>query len=313
MRYWATSQIASDFVLKCAQRGWDNLHLFARRPQQVLDWLESNGFKKRYPVDDIPSLGKFNFQSIVNFIGVGDPQKAAYLGGEILDVTLLYDQLVLDYLVSHPECKYLFLSSGAAYCSTFEKPANKHTISELSINNLKKEDWYGIAKLHAECRHRSYNQHSIVDVRVFNYFSRWQDINSRFLMTDIVRHIIGNERLVTSANYIVRDYIAPDDFHSLVELILKGKNTNTAVDCYSKGAVDKPAILEKFRNNFGLEYINSDAGSEINATGPKKFYYSTNMLAEDFGYAPTKTSIESLVEEADALIEKHRKQSSCFT
>jgi hypothetical protein len=43
--------------------------------------------------------------------------------------------------------------------------------------------------LHAEAKHRALFNFSIVDVRVFNYFSHTQDMNARFLITDIVRAI----------------------------------------------------------------------------------------------------------------------------
>jgi hypothetical protein len=43
--------------------------------------------------------------------------------------------------------------------------------------------------MHAEAKHRALFNFSIVDVRVFNYFSHTQDMNARFLITDIVRAI----------------------------------------------------------------------------------------------------------------------------
>jgi hypothetical protein len=42
--------------------------------------------------------------------------------------------------------------------------------------------------LHAEAKHRALFNFSIVDVRVFNYFSHTQDMNARFLITDNLRY-----------------------------------------------------------------------------------------------------------------------------
>ena len=49
------------------------------------------------------------------------------MGNSIFDVTLRFDEMVLEYLQAHPACRYLFLSSGAAYGSGFSEPANRDT------------------------------------------------------------------------------------------------------------------------------------------------------------------------------------------
>jgi hypothetical protein len=46
---------------------------------------------------------------------------------------------------------------------------------------------------------------------VFNYFSHTQDMNARFLITDIVRAIKNKKIFKTSADNIVRDFITPLD------------------------------------------------------------------------------------------------------
>ena len=129
------------------------------------------------------------FDAIINFVGVGNPAQAIAMGNSIFDITLRFDEMVLDYLQTHPNCRYLFLSSGAAYGSSFNEPVNRDAPAIVAINNLVPQDWYGVAKLHAECRHRSYPELPIIDIRVFNYFSRTQDISARFLITDILRAI----------------------------------------------------------------------------------------------------------------------------
>ena len=42
------------------------------------------------------------------------------MGASIFDVTLKYDEMALDYVRQHPDCRYIFLSSGAAYDSKEE-------------------------------------------------------------------------------------------------------------------------------------------------------------------------------------------------
>ena len=93
-----------------------------------------------------------------------------------------------------------------------------------------------MAKLHAECRHRSRPELAIVDIRIFNYFSRTLDISARFLITDILRAIRDKEALKTSPEYIVRDFLHPSDFHKLVSALLSSPATNAVVDAYSRAA-----------------------------------------------------------------------------
>ena len=176
----ATSQIARDLIVSFAAAGDKQLHLFARRPDEVNKWLVSAALPGNHRVDDFAEFARYKFDAVINFVGVGNPAQAVAMGNSIFDVTLRFDEMVLEYLRAYPECRYLFLSSGAAYGSGFSEPANRDTPAIVPINNLAPHEWYGVAKLHAECRHRAHPELSIIDIRVFNYFSRTQDIGSTF-------------------------------------------------------------------------------------------------------------------------------------
>ena len=176
----ATSQIARDLIVSFSGTADDHLHLFARRPDEVTKWLASAGLAGRYPVDEFSEFAKQEFDAVINFVGVGNPAQAVAMGNSIFDVTLRFDEMVLEYLQTHPACRYLFLSSGAAYGSSFNEPAKRDTPAVVAINDLAPHEWYGVAKLHAECRHRAHPELPIIDIRVFNYFSRTQDIIGTF-------------------------------------------------------------------------------------------------------------------------------------
>ena len=299
----ATSQIAKDLVLAFAKQDHHELVLFARRPDIVTQWLISVGLSKHYAVSDFAAFSTdLHFDAILNFVGVGDPAQAAAMGASIFDVTLKYDQMALSYLDNHPLCRYIFLSSGAAYGASFEAPADENTKATVAINNLQPQDWYAVAKLHAECRHRSLAQLPIIDIRVFNYFSHTQDMSARFLITDIVRAIRDKTVLKTSSDYIVRDFIHPSDFYNLVIALLTLPATNAVVDCYSKAPIDKPTLLAAMQGKYGLQYETVATALSINATGSKPHYYSSNTRAADFGYLPSMTSLESLIEEMNAIL-----------
>ncbi len=298
----ATSQIAKDLIVSFSADKYITLHLFARRPEKVKKWLATVGLLGRYLIDDFHEFGKHEFDAVINFVGVGNPAQAVEMGNSIFDVTLRFDELVLDYLQLHPTCRYLFLSSGAAYGSNFNEPANCNTPGLVAINNLAPHEWYGVAKLHAECRHRAHPEFSIVDIRVFNYFSRTQDISARFLITDILRAIRDKTVLKTSPEYIVRDFLHPSDFYRLVNALLSAPAANAVVDCYTLAPIDKSTLLAAMQENFGLKVEITDATAGVNATGSKPHYYSLNKRAAEFGYQPGLASLAGVMQEMEAML-----------
>lgn len=300
----ATSQIARDLIISFFATEDKQLHLFARRPDEVTKWLASVGMPGRYPVYDFTVFDKQELDVVINFVGVGNPAQAVAMGNSIFEITLRFDEMVLGYLQTHPACRYLFLSSGAAYGSSFKEPANRDTPAVVAINNLAPHEWYGVAKLHAECRHRSYSKLPIIDIRVFNYFSCTQDISTRFLITDILRAIRDGAVLKTSPDYIVRDFLHPSDFYKMVIALLAVPPENAAVDCYSRAPVDKPALLAAMQQKFGLRYEIDKASVVVNATGYKPHYYSQNTRAADFGYQPSLTSLEGILLESAKILSR---------
>lgn len=298
----ATSQIAKDLVVSFSRLDNHEMTLFARRPELVTQWLSDVGLSGRHVVADSSALDVAgDFDAILNFVGVGNPAQAASMGATILDVTLTYDEMALKYVRQHPECRYLFLSSGAAYGSCFEAPADINTKAAIAINDFKPQDWYGVAKLYAECRHRALPHLPIIDIRVFSYFSRTQDSSARFFTADILRAIRSKSVLKTSSDYIVRDFLHPADFLHLVNALLAAKAENAVVDCYTRAPVDKMELLAAMQGNFGLRYEVTDEPASVNATGNKPHYYSLNTRAADFGYQPTLTSLQGVVQEIHEL------------
>ena len=298
----ATSQIAKDLILSLAPDRELDCFLFARRPEAVTAWLTDVQLAGRYAVADFPDLGTHEFDAVVNFVGVGNPARAAAMGNSIFDLTLQFDQMVLDYLHLHPRCRYLFPSSGAAYGAAFDKPVDRDTRAAITINDLPPQEWYGAAKLHAECRHRAHPEWAIVDIRIFNYFSRTQDLSARFMIMDIMRAIRDGTELKISPDNIVRDFLHPADFHNLVRCLLASPAANTAVDCYSLAPIDKHSLLSAMQSRFGLRYEFVEAAAASAATGVKPCYYSLNRRAADFGYQPSLTSLEGVLREADAVL-----------
>jgi nucleoside-diphosphate-sugar epimerase len=302
--FGATSEIAKDLILSFAAKCNHELVLYARRPDAVKNWLSTLGLHERYNVATFNAFrATEHFDAVLNFVGVGNPAQAAAMGASIFEVTLQYDELALNYVRQHSNCRYIFLSSGAVYGSNFEEPVDENAKATVAINGLQPQDWYGAAKIHAECRHRSLLHLPIVDIRVFNYFSRTQDMSARFLIADVVRAIQFGEVFVTSAENIVRDYLGSQDFYQIIHKILQSDPINTSVDCYTITPVDKFQMFETLKSKFGLLYTLADFDSRVNGTGNKKNYYSCNCRANSFfGYKPTLSSLENVVREAEFLL-----------
>lgn len=304
----ATSQIAKDLILSLSPQADHQLVLYARRPQAVSQWLASVGLVGRYVVSDFAAFSvNEHFDAILNFIGIGNPAQAAAMGASIFDVTLKYDEMALNFVRKNPDCRYIFMSSGAAYGSSFDDPVNEKTKAVVAINNLQPQDWYGVAKLYAECRHRALSNYPIVDVRFFNYFSSTQDINDRFLVTDALRAAKEGLKFKTSSENIVRDYMGPEEVHSLICSILNTEPVNVAIDSYTKKAVNKFQMLDALSEKFGLVYEVDDGTMLLNATGAKTKYFSENHIADDaFGYVPQRSALEVVLHEAEDFFSKGR-------
>lgn len=301
----ATSQIARDFVSNSVAAGNDVFSLYARRPDAVQRWAQFASLDPNsiVAVGGFDSFGKRGtYDAVINFVGVGDPATAQRMGASILDVTLDFDSLALRYVKAHPSTRYLFLSSGAAYGSDFQQPATDKTPASFDINHLQAQDWYGVAKFHAECRHRALVDLPIVDMRVFSYFSRTQDLSSRFLISDVLRAIRDDTMMSTSMDTLVRDFLHPTDFARLAQALIHAPPTNTAVDAYTLAPTTKPELLTAMQQRFGLKYESVHEFSALNATGRKSHYYSLNRRAQEFGYQPQLSSLDGVLMEASSIL-----------
>lgn len=299
----ATSEIAKDVISFLGRYLQYELCLFSRRPEHTSQWASSLNLPTQL---QSLALDEFNhsrhFDVIINFIGAGNPQRIEQIGDEILNVTQHYDNMVINYLEHFPKCRYIFLSSGSIFGPDFKLPVDNQSRANLQNNMLSPSNWYSKAKLAAECGHRSHNHLSIVDVRVFNYFSRSQNLSSNYLMTDIARAIKNRQVLLTNENNIVRDYIHPKDFCNLLITVLSSAPFNIALDCYSQSPVDKFTLLDALHEQFNLQFEFTKLGINQNLTGNKSNYYSLNKTAASLGFVPQYSSLNGIMTEMHAIM-----------
>lgn len=299
----ATSQIAKDLIVSFSDyNDIHNLWLFSRSPEKVKSQFDALDKHIEYPNLSYQEFSNFNnFDVIINFVGIGDPAKLKEIGYGIFDITDKYDQMALDYLVANDQCKYIFLSSGAVYGGSFNEPVTDKTKYQLDVNNITSKDWYALSKVTAEARHRSLKHLNITDVRVFNYFSRTQDLSERFFITDAIRSVVEKKILQTAPHNIYRDYITPALFFDMILCIIDSGFRNEPIDCYTKEKTSKFSILKALSEKYGLRY-NFKSSSGVNATGEKINYYSENKLAKAIGYEPAQTSLEALIDEIRYIV-----------
>lgn len=280
------------------------LTLYARRPEVAEEFVAAHGLAAS--VAPLHAFGSVAHDAVVNCIGVGDPAEVASDPARVYEVTCSADGLALGYLASHPDCRLISFSSGASYCSDFDRPADDTTQAAVSAGAIRPDQHYGLAKLASEGRHRALADAAIVDLRLFGLFSRYIDSSASFLMNDVLSCIREKRTLVTGASDQVRDYASPSDLCTLVASCLEGAPINAAVDVYSAAPVGKFELLDAFRERFDLAYTVDERRATSSATGSKPAYFSVSRRAEALGYSPTRTSLESLIEEAETLLHPTR-------
>ncbi|MGY6038920.1 NAD-dependent epimerase/dehydratase family protein [Aeromonas sp. AE23HZ002T15] len=300
----ATSFIAQELVREwVANKKKVYIHLYARSVDNLDRFIERISSDRRLLTPKLLSSFPDSemYDVVINFIGVGDPAKAKAMSDCIIDVTSQYDDIVLNYLDKNRLCKYIFLSSGAAYGSDFSMPASVDRKASFYINHFQENEKYGLAKFITEVKHRNLQHLSIIDVRVFNFFSRNQDISSKFFITDLLRSIINSTVCDVSPEPMVRDYLHPRDFCQIIDCLLCADNINMAVDCYSLSPVDKLTLLNALHQTFNLQWRFKSEASVVHATGIKCNYYSTNHELEKFGYQPKYSSLDTIITEFNEI------------
>ncbi len=299
----ASSQIAKGLIKLFAKKNNCYLKLFVRDQPVFKQWIELQDIKENFSILHFDEfVTNLHVDLIINCIGVGDPSKLVQLGSTLLETTKTFDDLALNYLTEHPLTKYIFLSSGAVYGNNFKQPVDTASPALININDLHHSDWYSIAKIYAEAKHRSMEKLCIMDIRIFNYISNDMDIESRFLISDALRAISKNEILQTNSHNIYRDYIGSEDLHQLIMRLTEHSFLNVAVDCFTSQITDKFSILDNLKSNFGLKYELIEAHSELDAGGSRDHYYSLNKKAANYGYTPNFTSLENISMASEELL-----------
>lgn len=302
----STSHIAKGLVNNFLQYGGFSLHLYTRSPDKVRGFLGAIG--KSPDKDCIIHEGYRNFMKffhdvIINCVGVGTLNKPGNKYSDYFMVTEKYDNLAIGYLCnSCPDTLYITFSSGAIYGREFSAPVEENTMNSIRVNHIAKEDYYAIARLNAEAKHRAFNGLRIVDLRIFSYFSRFIDLTDGYFITEVIDSILNMKVLATNNVNIVRDYVHPEDIYSIIRKCMDAGKLNVAFDVISAKPVEKREILDYFSSVYALKYEISQSLSRVSTTGSKNIYYSNYNNAVCIGYKPVFNSMDAIKEESKHIL-----------
>jgi len=242
------------------------------------------------------------YEAIINCVGIADPRKQKADPYECFSVTEHFDNLALDYIKNHEGCRYINFSSGAVFGTEFHEPVGENSSAKFLPNSLGTADYYRIAKLNAEVKHRCLSDLAIVDIRVFSFFSRYIDVEAGFLLSEVACCLRDGRPFRTVSSDMFRDYVSPRDLFSLVTLILLEKPLNTVVDAYSAKPAKKSELLDLFSSCYGL-IVETVEENTVTVSGLKSVYYSLNRNAYNlYAFIPDDTSVACVNSEMNELI-----------
>lgn len=292
----ASGQIAGSLIALYKERGGlSDLALYSRSPESLRERFEGAGI---YPSKD---FAKNTHEVIINCIGVSNFKGVKHSGVEIFETHETWDNLILAYLKNNPRSLYISLSSGAVYGKDFSAPVGEGSSFLSGVTEISPADFYAVSKLNSEAKHRAFEKHSIVDLRIFSYVSRLINFDSNFLVAEIIKAIKDKQVLMTDDQNISRDYLHPEDMMQIINLVIKKWQKtgliNDVFDAYSRKPVSKLDMLKALYEKFDLQYIvKKGAKVDSSPTGFKMQYYSVNKKLEKIGYKPEYSSMDAIVQ-----------------
>lgn len=299
----ATSHIAKGLIYNFSRAvEYKDLYLFARSKSNLGLFLKQIKCSYLYQRKGFSDFSKHHYDVIINCVGLGTPVKVRGASEDLFKLTEEFDNMVLKYLQRHPDTIYINFSSGAVYGTTFTHMVDNDSRLNIMVNNIKPENYYGIAKLYSEVKHRALKNLKIVDLRIFSYFSRFIDLDSGYFLTELIKSIKKKKVFITSPCDFIRDILSQQDLFDLIRLIIKSKPFNGAFDAYSSKPVSKFELLDYFVKNYSLKFIPDDKFDSTCPTGKKQFYCSGSRTASRLGYHPKFSSLGNVANEAAYLL-----------
>jgi nucleoside-diphosphate-sugar epimerase len=312
----ATSHIAKGLIHHFTSAGEVRLFLFARDVKPLHRFLKDIGALESGDLTIYQGYQEFleySYDVIINCVGLGTVSEEPHVYTSFFMVTEEFDNLIMSYLIKSPRTCYINFSSGAVYGNNYLEPSNRDSLNKIRVNRISRDDYFTIAKLNSEAKHRAFENLNIIDIRVFSYFSRFIDLEGKYFMTELLNALVHKKVFYTNSQDMVRDYIHPEDLLALINKCIGSKAMNTSFDAYSLQPVRKTEILEFFASEYNLKYRIRESSTHHTVTGQKTIYYSLYQKAGELGYQPCLTSLETISQEAPYILWKESKQDRIHT
>ena len=298
----ARGQIARSLINLYVNRGeLSNLELYSREPERLISEIEGAVV---YPTADFIHR---EHAIIINSIGISNIKDRMNSSTDIFMIHETWDNLILEYLKKNKNSLYISLSSGAVYGRNFQDPVTEKSFLLNGMTDISPMDYYAVSKLHSEAMHRSCKKLNIVDLRIFSYISKFIDLESNFLVSEIMTAIKNKQAFITNDINIVRDYLHPEDMMQIIDLVVRRWKENgcinDAFDTYSKKPITKMDMLKILAEKYNLQYeIKKGTNIDSSATGFKMNYYSVNKKLQQLGYDPRYSSQDAILKVFDEVL-----------
>ena len=273
------------------------LLLFSRNEKKLEKTISQFKLKNNFTIRKYDEFDNLTYDVVINCVGLSDPAKIETSKGEILETAKAFDTLTLEYLKKIPKTKLINFSSGIVYGGQFSSAVKNTNLIDENFNDGEIKSEYVLAKVRSEIKHRMLKHLNIIDLRLFSFFSRFMDLSSKFLISEVISSIKQNKKLITNEFDFYRDYIHPKDLFLLLKKCINNNPINDVFDLYSKKPIGKFDLLDSLRDNFGLQYQVVPNSGFSSPTGFKENYYSKSRKAKLLGYDPQYSSIETIVNE----------------
>ncbi len=297
----ANGQIGRGLASVLARNPAHRLRLVARRPDALRDLATI----ARPGLDAITPLDRFEdeaYDAVVNAAGDGERAKQIALGADLFRITETLDNRVTDHVRRHPRTAYFFMSTGAVYGFGTPWPVRRNAVFPWPVNAPDPANFYPLAKLVAEAKHRAHRDLAIYDIRIFGYFSRFIPLGGSFFLSELADAVVKGTRFRTSPVDMVRDYIDHEELAGLIETFLVSPPANGAYDIYSAAPVGKLELLEQVSRQFGLGVDYTPVPESSPARLAKPTAPSDCRQAAAAGHKPRRSSLQIVTEELRALL-----------
>ena len=280
------------------------LFLFTRDDKSGTNISVECELKNNFSIRNYNEFNDSKYDVVINCVGLSDPAKIESSQGKILETTETFDILTLEYLKNFSETKLINFSSGIVYGGNFSSPITKTILIDENFDGNEKDGRgeYALSKINSEIKHRMLKSLNIIDFRLFSFFSRFINLDAKFLMCEMISSIMQNKKFLTDETDIYRDYIHPKDLFSYVKKCICKDSLNDVFDLRSKKPIGKFELLNFLKEKYGLQYEIEPGVKSFNPTGFKRNYYSESRKVESLGHKPEYSSMDTILDELSFII-----------